>query len=92
MEIRVPRDRRPAVLQALRPVLGPTRVAPGCLDARLYSGDDGLKAVLLVEQWQSRAEFERSLDREKSMQLLQRLNSQASRRLFGWIPSSAGKE
>jgi quinol monooxygenase YgiN len=65
MEIRVPRDRRPAVLQTLRSVLGPTRVAPGCLDARLYSGTDKLKAVMLVEEWQSREEFEHSLDATK---------------------------
>ena len=46
-------------------MLGPTRVAPGCLDARLYSDLDGRKALLLVEDWETREQFERNLDAAK---------------------------
>ena len=46
-------------------MLGPTRVAPGCLDARLYSDIDRRKSFLLVEDWDSREQFERNLDAAK---------------------------
>ena len=46
-------------------MLGPTRVAPGCLEARLYSDLDRRKTMLLVEGWDSREQFERNLDAAK---------------------------
>ena len=46
-------------------MLGPTRVAPGCLEARLYSDLDRRKTFLLVEDWDSREQFERNLDAAK---------------------------
>ena len=46
-------------------MLGPTRVAPGCLEARLYSDLDRRKTLLLVEDWDSREQFERNLDAAK---------------------------
>src|SRR5437660_10730910 len=46
-------------------MLGPTRVAPGCLEARLYSDLDRRKALLLFEDWDSREQFERNLDAAK---------------------------
>ena len=46
-------------------MLGPTRVAPGCLDARLYSDLDKRKTLLLVEEWDSRDQFERNLNAAK---------------------------
>jgi quinol monooxygenase YgiN len=53
--------RRPSVLKMLSAVLGPTKAAPGCLAARLYSGSEQSTAVLLLEEWRSRADFELSL-------------------------------
>ena len=38
---------------------------PGCLDARLYSDFDRSKTLLLVEDWQSREQFEQNLDTAK---------------------------
>jgi len=46
-------------------MLGPTRAAPGCLDARLYSDLDRRKTLLMVEDWESREHFERNLDAAK---------------------------
>ncbi len=46
-------------------MLGPTRAAPGCLDARLYSDLDRRKTLLMVEDWESREQFERNLDAAK---------------------------
>jgi len=65
MQIVAPDERRTALLRTLGSMLGPTRVAPGCLDVRLYSDIDRRKALLLVEDWESREQFERNLDMAK---------------------------
>ena len=65
MQIVVPDERRTALLRTLGSMLGPTRVAPGCLDARLYSDLDKRKTLLLVEDWGSREQFDRNLDMAK---------------------------
>src|SRR5712672_4610764 len=65
MQIAAPDDKRTALLRTLGALLGPTRVAPGCLDARLYSDLDRRKSLLLVEDWASREQFERNLDLAK---------------------------
>jgi quinol monooxygenase YgiN len=65
LQIVAPDVRRTALLRALGAMLGPTRVAPGCLDARLYSDLDGRGILLFVEDWESREQFERNLDAAK---------------------------
>jgi quinol monooxygenase YgiN len=65
MQIVAPDERRTALLRALGAMLGPTRVTPGCLDARLYSDLDRRKTLLLVEDWETREQFERNLDMAK---------------------------
>jgi quinol monooxygenase YgiN len=65
MQIRAADERRTALLRTLGSMLGPTRVAPGCLDARLYSDLDKRNTLLLVEEWASRQQFERNLDAAK---------------------------
>src|SRR5271169_1784096 len=65
MQIVAPDERRTALLRTLGAMLGPTRVAPGCLEARLYSDVDRRKTLLLVEEWESREKFERNLDMAK---------------------------
>src|ERR1700741_2203723 len=62
LQIVAPDERRTALLRALGAMLGPTRVAPGCLDARLYSDIDGRRTLLFIEDWESREQFERNLD------------------------------
>jgi quinol monooxygenase YgiN len=62
MQIVAPDERRTALLRTLGSMLGPTRVTPGCLDVRLYSDIDRRKTLLLVEDWESREQFERNLD------------------------------
>jgi quinol monooxygenase YgiN len=49
MEIVAPDPVRTALLRTLGSILEPTRVAPGCLSARLFSDLDKRKALLLVE-------------------------------------------
>src|SRR5229473_764741 len=65
MQIVAPDERRTALLRALGAMLGPTRVTPGCLDARLYADLDRRKTLLLVEDWETREQFERNLDMAK---------------------------
>jgi quinol monooxygenase YgiN len=65
MQIVAPDERRTALLRMLGSMLGPTRVAPGCLDARLYTDLDKRKTLVLVEDWESREQFERNLDTGK---------------------------
>src|ERR1700709_1968426 len=65
MQIVTSDEKRTVLLRTLGSMLGPTRVAPGCLDARLYSDLDKRKALLLVEDWESREQFERNLDTAK---------------------------
>lgn len=65
MEIVVADQMRTALLRTLGSVLEPTRVAPGCLSARLFSDLDKRKGLLLVEEWKTRDQFERNLDTAK---------------------------
>ena len=65
LQITAPHESRTILLRALAAMLGPTRVAPGCLEARLYSDLDRRKTLLLVEDWDSREQFERNLDAAK---------------------------
>jgi quinol monooxygenase YgiN len=65
LQIIAPDERRPVLLRTLAAMLGPTRVAPGCLEARLYSDIDPRQTLLLVEEWDSREQFEQNLDAAK---------------------------
>jgi len=65
MQIVAPDERRTALLRVFGSMLGPTRVAPGCQEARLYSDLYKRKTLLLVEEWESREQFERNLDKAK---------------------------
>ena len=65
MEIVAPDQMRTALLRTLGSILEPTRVAPGCLSARLFSDLDKRKAVVLIEEWETRDQFDRNLDTAK---------------------------
>jgi quinol monooxygenase YgiN len=65
MQIVAPDERRTTLLRTLGSMLGPTRVAPGCLDARLYADLDKRKTLLFLEEWETRQQFEPNLDAEK---------------------------
>jgi quinol monooxygenase YgiN len=65
IEIVVADQVRTALLRTLGSILEPTRVAAGCLSVRLYSDLDKRKALVLVEEWESRDQFEHNLDTAK---------------------------
>jgi len=65
LEIAAPDRVRTALLRTLGSVLEPTRVAPGCRSVRLFTDLDKRRALLLVEEWETREQFERNLDARK---------------------------
>jgi quinol monooxygenase YgiN len=65
LEIVVPDRVRTALLRTLGSVLEPTRVAPGCRSVRLFTDLDKRRSLVLVEEWDSREQFDRNLDATK---------------------------
>ena len=65
-----PPGQRQGFVQALRSVVGPTRVEPGCLFCHLYEDVDIPGSFTLVEDWVSPEDFERRLRSEAYRQLL----------------------
>src|SRR5712672_4118506 len=62
MQIVAPDEKRTEILRTLGSLLGPTRAAAGCMQAQLYADLDKRKTLLLVEEWESREQFDRNLD------------------------------
>lgn len=65
MRIVTPDNQRAALRRTLGSVLGPTRVTPGCIDARLYTDLDRGMSMVLVEEWETREQFDEHLDADK---------------------------
>src|SRR3954470_3780136 len=65
MQIVAPDENRTAILRTLGSLLGPTRAAAGGMQVRLYADLDKRKTLFLVEEWESREQFERNLDTTK---------------------------
>jgi quinol monooxygenase YgiN len=65
MQIVAPDEKRTAILRTLGSLLGPTRAAAGCMQAQLYADLDKHRTLLLVEEWESREQFEHNLDTAK---------------------------
>jgi quinol monooxygenase YgiN len=63
-------EKRSALLRILGALLGPTRATPGCLDARLYADLDDRRALALVEEWETRQQFDQQLDAERLKMLV----------------------
>ena len=65
MQIVAADENRTAILRTLGSLLGPTRAAAGCMQAQLYADLDKRRTLFLVEEWESREQFERNLDSAK---------------------------
>ena len=65
VQIVAPDEVRSELLRILGAMLGPTRAAPGCLDAHLYADLNKRKTLLLLEEWESREQFDRNLGAER---------------------------
>lgn len=70
LRIRPAPDRREEVLSALRHMVEPTGVEPGCICCRLFRdvGDDSV--VVLMEEWESRSTLECHLRSEQYRSVL----------------------
>ena len=62
IQVKAPERKRTALLRCLSAMVGPTRVSPGCVGARLYADLMDENILVLVEEWESREEFDRQLD------------------------------
>jgi len=65
MQIVAPDEKRTEILRTLGSLLGPTRAAAGCTQVQLFADLDKCKTLLLIEEWESRDQFERNLDTAK---------------------------
>ena len=65
MQIVVADEMRSALQSTLGSMLGPTRATPGCLGARLYCDLDKRTALLLIEEWETREQFDFNMDKDK---------------------------
>ena len=70
MRIVVPPEKRGEVLEALRLVRGPTRVLPGCINFQVYQEVDDANALILLEEWKSRAELDNHIRSEDFRKIL----------------------
>jgi quinol monooxygenase YgiN len=81
-------------VQALRSVVGPTQVEPGCLFCHLYEDVEIPGTFTLVEDWMSPEDFERRLRSEsyRRLLLLMELSPQAPVIQFHTVSSTAGMD
>ncbi len=79
VRIAVPTARRQTLVASLKPLLEPTRVAPGCLACRLYADFDDLNVFCIVFEWADRASLERFLRSDACRILLGAMELGASR-------------
>jgi quinol monooxygenase YgiN len=66
----VPLGQRLEIIRALRSMLGPTRVEPGCLSCRLCEDTEKEGMLCLLESWDTAADFRRRLRSEEFRRLL----------------------
>jgi quinol monooxygenase YgiN len=87
-------DQQEGFVQALRSVVGPTRVEPGCLFCHLYEDVERRGSFTLVEDWMSPADFERRLRSEayRRLLLLMELSPQAPVIQFHTVSRTAGMD
>jgi quinol monooxygenase YgiN len=61
LSVVIPKSRRTDFVQSVGALLGPTRVAPGCIGCRLYADFENRNAFMLVEEWASQAALDQHL-------------------------------
>jgi len=89
-----PPGQRRGFAQALRCVVGPTRVEPGCLFCHLLEDVETPGSFSLVEDWVSPADFERRLrsDAYRQLLLLMELAPEAPVVQFHTVSGTAGMD
>ena len=65
LRIKIPPERRKDNLTSARLLLGPTQILPSCNSCRVYQDIEDPNAILLVEEWESRADLEDHIASDK---------------------------
>ena len=94
MRVVAPAGRQPELLLMFGSLLAPTRVQPGCLQARLYVDADNASVLTLVQEWESQPDLDRYLASESCKVVLAALESSqlAPEVRFDTVASRAGLE
>ena len=90
----IPKSRRTDFVQSVSALLGPTRVAPGCIGCKLYADFENLNAFTLVEEWTTQAALDRHLasDAYKTLVAAIELSAQPPAIHFDTVGQRAGLE
>ena len=65
LRMKIAPERRKDFLTSARLLLGPTQILPSCISCRFYQDIEDPDALLLVEEWESRADLEVHIASEK---------------------------
>lgn len=63
-------ERQKEILQAVRPLLAPTRVLRGCLSVNFHQDIESPEVLTLVEEWKSQADLDYHLCSEEFKRIL----------------------
>ena len=70
MRVTAPEGKRGEMLQALRTLVGPMSVKPGCCRCRLYQDTDDENVITWIEEWESREQLDRHVRSDEYRTLL----------------------
>ena len=94
LRIVAPPEKRDDILTAVRSLLGPTQVEPGCISCRFYQEIDNANALVLAQEWASKADLDRHIRSEeyRNILALMDISSEAPEIAFNTIAGTAGIE
>ena len=70
LRIVAPPEKRDDILRTFRSLLGPTRVASGCLQCHVCVDMEDENALIYVEEWQTTEDLERRLQSDQYRRIL----------------------
>ena len=94
LRLLAPHEKRENILKTVRSLLGPTQVEPGCISCRFYQEVDNSNALVLAEEWASKADLDRYIRSEEYRKILALIDisTEAPEITFNTISSTAGME
>ncbi len=94
LRIVAPPEKRDDVLGTFRSLLGPTRVAPGCLQCHVCVDMEDENAITYVEEWQATEYLERHLRSDQYRRVLAMIetSTEAPELRYNTISETTGLE
>ena len=94
LRIVAPPEKRDDILRAFRSLLGPTRVAPGCLRCHVCVDMEDENAIIYVEEWQATEDLERRLRSDQYRRVLAMIetSTEAPELRYNTISETTGLE